>query len=132
MRVRGERASLLQAVIGEAKAWPLSGSLCGWGDGMIPSFDLVVFLAVPTEQRLARLARREGERFGAAIAPGGDMHDSHIEFLIWAGSYDDGDVTQRSRALHGAWLPKLPCPVVRLDGRTKLNDLVSAVESAIP
>ncbi|MEO8559598.1 MAG: AAA family ATPase [Rhodospirillales bacterium] len=132
MRARDERVSLLQAAIGEAKAWTLSGSLCGWGDGMIPRFDLVVFLTVPTEERLGRLARRESARFGAAIAPGGVMHDSHIEFLIWAGSYDDGAATQRSRALHEAWLARLPCPVLRLDGRTPLNDLVGAVESAIP
>ncbi len=89
----------------------------------------MVFLTVPTEERLVR---REAERFGAAIAPGGRMHDSHVEFLIWAGAYDGGDARQRSRALHEAWLAALPCPVLRLDGRDMLSDLVGAVESAIP
>jgi hypothetical protein len=45
--------------------WVLSASLAGWGDALIPSFDLMVFLYVPTEGRLACLRRRE--RAGAAI-----------------------------------------------------------------
>lgn len=49
----------------------LSGPLCGRGDPLIPEFDLVVFLVVPTEGRLARLRAREAARYGhAAIAPG--------------------------------------------------------------
>ncbi len=132
MRPRDECVRLLGAAIAADKHWTLSGSLVGWGDVFIPLFDLVVFLTVPTQERLARLAKRERARFGDAIAPGGAMHDNHIEFLIWAGSYDDGDATQRSLAMHQAWLDKLPCPVVRLDGRMPLNDLVSAVESDIP
>jgi hypothetical protein len=106
--------------------------LTGWGDPLVARFDLVVFLTAPTEQRLARLVQRERKRFGAAVAPGGAMHDSHVEFLIWAGSYDDGGATQRSRLTHEAWLARLPCPVLRLDGRLPLNDLVDAVESDIP
>jgi len=132
IRPSAERLALLQTAIAGYDEWVLSGSLTGWGDSLIGSFDLVVFLSVPTEQRLARLARREAERFGAAVAPGGVMHDGHIEFLIWAGSYDDGDATQRSRLTHETWLAKLPCKVLRLDGRATLNDLVGAVESAIP
>lgn len=132
IRPRAERLAMLQAALAGRDPWCLSGSLTGWGDPLIASFDLVVFLTVPTEQRLARLAQREAARFGAAIAPGGPMHDSHVEFLVWAGSYDDGDATQRSRLTHEAWLAKLACPVLRLDGRTPLNDLVGAVESAIP
>jgi hypothetical protein len=33
----------------------VSGSLCGWGDGVIPLFELVVFLWVPQEVRMVRL-----------------------------------------------------------------------------
>jgi len=132
VRPRAERLALAQTALADRDRWTLSGSLSGWGDPLIPLFDLVVFLTVPTEERLARLVRRETQRFGAAVAPGGAMHDSHVEFLIWAGSYDDGDASQRSRALHEAWLAALPCPVLRLDGRGALSGLVGAVESAIP
>jgi adenylate kinase family enzyme len=132
VRPRAARLTLLQAALGDQPRWTLSGSLTGWGDPLVARFDLVVFLTAPTEQRLARLVQRERKRFGAAVAPGGAMHDSHVEFLIWAGSYDDGGATQRSRLTHEAWLARLPCPVLRLDGRLPLNDLVDAVESDIP
>lgn len=128
-RPREDRIRLLQDAIAGAQDWILSGSACGWGDVLIPAFDLVVFLHVPTEERLKRLAQRETARFGAAaLAPGGIMHDAHVEFLIWASSYDEGPATQRSRALHESWMVMLPCPVLRLDGRRPLAELVTEVE----
>jgi peptide/nickel transport system permease protein len=42
------------------RAGCLSGSLCGWGDVFIPRFELVVFIYIPPEVRMARLAQREG------------------------------------------------------------------------
>ena len=112
-----ERLASLGTTFQEAKRWVLSGSLCGWGDPLIPEFELVVFLLVPTPVRLARLRAREIERYGRqAIAPGGALHEAHVEFLEWAGRYDTGDPEMRSRAMHEAWLAALPCSVVRLEG----------------
>lgn len=112
-----ERLASLRTTFQEAKRWVVSGSLCGWGDPLIPEFELVVFLLVPTPVRLARLRAREIERYGRqAIAPGGALHEAHVEFLEWAGRYDTGDPEMRSRAMHEAWLAALPCSVVRLEG----------------
>jgi adenylate kinase family enzyme len=112
-----ERLASLRTTFQEAKRWVLSGSLCGWGDPLILEFELVVFLLVPTPVRLARLRAREIERYGRqAIAPGGALHEAHVEFLEWAGRYDTGDPEMRSRAMHEAWLAALPCSVVRLEG----------------
>ena len=64
-----------------------------------------------------RLRAREIERYGRqAIAPGGALHEAHVEFLEWAGGYDTGDPEMRSRAMHEAWLAALPCSVVRMEG----------------
>ena len=116
-RPPAERLASLGTTFQEAKRWVLSGSLCGWGDPLIPEFELVVFLLVPTPVRLARLRAREIERYGRqAIAPGGALHEAHVEFLEWAGRYDTGDPEMRSRAMHEAWLAALPCSVVRLEG----------------
>jgi hypothetical protein len=94
----------------------LSGSLCGWGDPFIPRFELVVFCAVPSEVRLARLRARERERYGdEAIAPGGRLRAKSDAFIAWAASYDDGPAVERSRRMHEAWLTALPCPVLRLE-----------------
>jgi len=123
---------LLRRALGEAPAWVLSGSLCGWGDPLIAEFDLVIFLAVPTEVRLTRLRAREVERYGQeAIAPGGPRHEAHVEFLRWAGRYDAGGLEMRSRALHDAWLSALPCPTLRLEGDRPVAEQLARIEAAV-
>ena len=112
--------------------WVLSGSLDGWGDGLIPRFDLVVFLRTSHDLRLQRLRARESRRFGAdAVAPGGWRHPELEEFIAWASRYDDGGLDVRSLEKHQAWLAKLPCPVLRLDGSRALPELVKDVVAAI-
>jgi adenylate kinase family enzyme len=124
-----ERQAMLRAALdGAPSGWVVSGSLVKWGDAFIPRFDLVVFLTLPTEIRLARLRAREVSRYGdAAIAPGGWAHTMHKEFLEWAARYDSGGLEVRSLAMHEAWLAHVPCPVLRLDSRNPVDALVQAV-----
>ncbi len=112
--------------------WVLSGSLDGWGDPVVPLFDLVVFLYVPTAIRLERLRAREARRFGAEnVAPGGARHQQVEEFIEWASHYDDGTREGRNLARHQAWLAALPCRVLRLDGTRQLPELVSEISTVI-
>jgi adenylate kinase family enzyme len=127
-----ERLSLITASFATAaQGWVLSGSLDGWGDPLIAHFERVVFLTAPTELRLARLADRERERYGAAIDKGGHAHAHHLDFLAYAAGYDSGrftgPMTGRYRERHEAWLARLPCPVVRLDGSQATETLADAV-----
>jgi adenylate kinase family enzyme len=126
-----DRLELLGRVLDGAPRWVLSGSLDGWGDPLIPRFDLVVFVATPTPVRLERLRRRERQRYGAAIDPGGARHEAYKAFLAWAAAYDDGSREGRSLARHEAWLARLPCPVLRIDGRRPTSELVEEVLGAI-
>lgn len=131
-RPREVRLRLLKSALAQSSSWVLSGSLCGWGDPLIPEFDLVVFLVVPTAVRMARLRARETARYGdTAIAPGGALHDAHVEFLNWAGRYDAGGAEMRSRVLHEAWLSTLPGAVLRLDGDRSVAEQVTRIEAAI-
>jgi len=83
---------------------------------VIPLFELVVFLWVPTDVRIARLRAREISAFGTeALAPGGSMHENHEKFIAWAGDYDSGGLEMRSLSRHQAWLARISCPVVRFD-----------------
>ena len=129
------RLAMLEAAFAAAfGGWVLSGSLDGWGDPLIPRFEQVVFLATPTELRLARLAAREQRRYGAAIAPGGALADHHLDFMAYAAAYDTGvftsTLTGRHRARHEAWLARLPCPLLRLDGAAPADALADAVIGA--
>jgi hypothetical protein len=104
----------------------LSGSLDGWGDPLVPRFDLVVFLLVPTEVRLERIRARSRRRYGdATLEPGGRLHEDYLAFLEWAAAYDAGSQGGRSRPRHEAWLARLPCPVVRLEGVLAIDDMVT-------
>jgi adenylate kinase family enzyme len=133
-RDRAERQALLDADLGRHEGWVLSGSLCGWGDVFIPSFDLVVFLWVPQEIRLARLRERERARYGdEAIAPGGPLYEESNQFLTWAAAYDDGVPEMRSWKLHEEWLRGIPCPVLRHMGaeptETQHGEIIKTLES---
>ena len=128
-RPRDERLAMLRQALLNSVPWVLSGSLCGWGDPLIPNFDLVVFLLIPTPVRLARLRAREIARYGhQAIAPGGELHQAHVDFLEWASRYDTGGLEMRSRALHEAWLAALPCPVLRLEGDRSVGEQLTRIE----
>jgi adenylate kinase family enzyme len=123
-----ERLRLLGEVLEAASAWVLSGSLDGWGDPLIPIFDLVVFLHAPTALRLRRLRERERLRYGAAaLAPGGSMHEQHEAFLAWAAAYDDGSQEGRSRPRHEAWLATLSCSILRIDGAMSIDTQIERI-----
>ncbi|MGJ5180847.1 hypothetical protein ACQR16_22780 [Bradyrhizobium oligotrophicum] len=126
-----DRLRLMDEMFVPRARWVLSGSLQGWGDPLIARFDIVVFIHTARDLRLQRLRVREGLRYGPeAIAPGGARHRDAEEFIAWAAGYDDGDAVSRTLAKHQAWLAKLPCPVLRLDGGEPLPDLVQSVVSA--
>lgn len=119
-----ERIGAEQARTGR---WVVSGTLDGWAEPAIGDAELIVFLEAPTEVRLERLRQRERARFGDSLLPGGDMHETHREFIEWAAHYEDGTVPGRSRPRHERWLAGLALPVLRLDGTRPTARLVSEV-----
>jgi len=63
LRDREDRLRLMGELFLGKASWVLSGSLVGWGDSIIPYFDMLVFLSLSTEARLERLRKREARRF---------------------------------------------------------------------
>lgn len=108
------RVSALLNDMDAADNWVLSGSVVSWGDAFIPLFSLAVFVTLPQEVRMQRLALREWERYGPRIGPGGDMHAQSQAFLAWAAQYDQAGLKTRSREMHERWIKGLPCPVARV------------------
>ena len=130
-RTPAERLALLEGDIDASEGAVVSGSLVGWGDPLIPRFTLAVRLTVPQDIRMERLMRREQERYGDRILPGGDMYQIHRDFFTWAAGYDDGPATMRSRAMHDLWQQKLSCPLLTLDGTRPVEELAQAVLNII-
>jgi adenylate kinase family enzyme len=61
-RERADRLRLMREMFLPRADWVLSGALDGWGDDIIPHFDLVVFLSTSAELRLQRLRARAFRR----------------------------------------------------------------------
>ncbi len=77
MREPADRLRLMREMFLERADWVLSGSLAGWGDPIIPLFDLVIFLYAPTAVPLAAFAcsgsealRRRCRRCRRLASPG--------------------------------------------------------------
>jgi adenylate kinase family enzyme len=122
-REPAERVAMIEADVVGVDDWVLSGSLCNWGDPLLERFTLAVFVYLSPDLRMTRLAERERARYGERIEPGGDMHEAHLAFLDWARSYDHARAPVRSLDLHERWMPRLGCPVVRLDARLPVDEL---------
>ncbi len=124
-RTAADRLRLMHEMFLPRLDWVLSGTVTGWGDELVPLFDLVVFVAAPRELRMQRLRAREAAHFGAdAVAPGGWRGQEMESFVEWASHYEAGDRDGRSRAKDEAWLAGLPCPVMRVDGARPVAELV--------
>ncbi|MCE3200589.1 AAA family ATPase [Paenibacillus sonchi] len=122
-----ERLRTIQRDLDQQVPYILSGAVCGWGDGLRPRFDLVVFLRIPPEIRLERLRMRENERYGADSLPGGSMYQEVQTFMEWAALYDTAGPEVRSRVLHEEWMSHLQCPVLRLEEDMTVAARVEAV-----
>lgn len=61
-------------------------------------------------------------RFGNfCYRQGGDMYETHRDFIDWAASYDNGGLDMRSKSKHDEWQKKLQCRQILLDGSLPLE-----------
>lgn len=126
-RELNERVRILEEDIKKYKKCVITGSLCGWGDCFISSFNLIIRVVTSTEIRIQRLKQRELQRFGDRICPNGDMFNQHMEFIKWAKKYDSGDASIRSKQLHDQWLKSIDCEQVVIDGTISTNIALSKI-----
>ncbi|MDP5275856.1 AAA family ATPase [Chengkuizengella axinellae] len=122
-----ERVQLLKEEFNQYPQWILSGSLTGWGDPIVPYFDIVIYLWVSKEIRLERLRKREFERYGKEIYSGGKNYDSFHTFMDWASQYDEAGLNIRSRKSHEKWMSELTCPILRIEGDFTIEERVNKV-----
>lgn len=121
------RMRLLHEDLGNSPRWVLSGALCGWGDALIPQFEAVVYLWLPSEIRLQRIRERETARYGPErLSEGGELFVVYNKFLDWAARYDT-DEGLRSRDRELAWLKQLTCKVVMVEEELSPEELVERV-----
>ncbi|MFK7911883.1 MAG: adenylate kinase [Akkermansiaceae bacterium] len=91
-----ERKRLLTAALSSKSNWIISGSIATW-DIDLPPIAFGIFIDLPSKERLGRLAIRERERFGKRIDQGGDLHEEHEHFMLWASGYENRSGFGRNR-----------------------------------
>lgn len=123
----GARIAMLERQAVPDRGWVLTGSALKWGMSIEPLYQLIVFLRLDPAVRMARIRKREVERYGPRIAAGGDMAQKSQAFLEWAESYDVAGPEQRSLAAHEAWLETQAVPVLRLNSKNPVTELAEAV-----
>ncbi len=97
------------------KQWILSGSLTGWGEELLPFFDLVIFVQVPSDIRIVRLKNREIERYGDKVLPGGERYKDFVEFIGLASKYDTETTTEKNLLKHQSFLNTVECKTILLE-----------------
>ena len=99
----------------------------GWAPCPQLDFTCIVFLYVPTPVRVKRLRLREQQRFGNRILNGGDMYNTHEEFIVWASRYDVGDIEGKTLARHEAYLKAQNCLVLEFRDVVAVSEVTEFV-----
>ena len=120
-REPSERLASIVSALRNPSSAVVAGSVVDWGSELEDSFSLVVYLWVEADIRVARLMRRESERFGQPL--GG--------FIEWAAQYDEGRLPGRSRATHERWLSERMCSVLRIKGNVSVVEAAARVVAAL-
>lgn len=105
----------------------ISGAFVGWGDEFKPQIDLFVYLHLPLAIRLERIQKREENRFGSRVLPGGDLHQQHLDFLEWVGQYDTNSSDIRGQKQHELWLKDVKAPIVRITEVLSIPELLDRI-----
>ena len=126
MYSRSEKINRLMDAISQTEHFVMAGSMDSFHEHFDPFFDLAVHLTASAQLRAERVSQREYAHFGDRILEGGDMYESHKEFLRDISSYDFGGGSM-SLAKHMQWANTLPCKVLNLDGGHDLSSNVRTI-----
>ena len=95
--------------------WILSGHVSfGLVDVYLPLYELVVFVYVPANIRMERIKKREYERYGDEVLPGGNKYEKSCNLLEYAAGYDTITTLGRNLHKHEKWLADVKCSVLRI------------------
>ena len=118
-RTKAEAQQAMLTDIEKSPCFVLAGVGVNWDDAILSRIRLAVRLEVPPEERLERIKNRELRRFGERVLPGGDMYARQTEFRKMVISRDEAALDEDAK--------KLPCPVIRLDGRRPTDENIAEI-----
>lgn len=127
-RAPDQRNQLVKEDLQQQKDWILGGSIINWGPTVFPTFDLIVFLWIPSEIRIERLKNREEERYGTLIFTDPERNGLFNDFIAWAKDYDeDTGIANRTLNAHQNWLKQQTTPILTLKGDDTIDQRIEMV-----
>lgn len=115
MYSKEEKIKNLMEATQKTDEFVMAGSMNSFHEYFDHLFLLAVYLTANAELRVSRVHERERKKFGERILPGGDMYDTHQQFLDDVANYDF-EAASCNRSQHTLWLNQMICPILRLDG----------------
>jgi adenylate kinase family enzyme len=97
----------------------LSAVIGDFGEEVIKRFDLVVIACAPLDVRMARVLKRDIDRFGNRVLEGGDLYEQQLVFL--------NKVAARPADYTEQWAKTLSCPVIRIDTTRDVHDAMKEI-----
>ena len=120
-RSKDEVARLMLADMRRHPRFVLSSVHGDWGEEILSRVKAVIVLYAPLDVRLARIDRRSVERFGARVAPGGDMCEQERRFREFAAARTEQPIDD--------WLASTRLPALRQDATLPTDEMLArAVE----
>ena len=126
-----KRNENLKADFEKYKNVVVSGSMVSWGKEWETAFDLAIFIRLENTVRMARLKKRETQRYGEKLLTDKKILKNSNEFLEWSNQYENPNFKGRSLKIHNNWIEMLDCKILRLNGATELSNKVEIVLNEI-
>ena len=79
-----------------------------FGKRISSAYKLVVYLAVPLDERMRRVKQRALDKFDDRVLEGGDMYEQEQKFFNFCAGRSNEKIIK--------WIETLSCPVLFLDG----------------
>jgi adenylate kinase family enzyme len=119
-RDRGERNALMKADLDREERCILGGSVINWErpedpERVFPIWDLMVFLWLPPDLRMARIRAREYGRYGDVIYNDPERRRHYEEFIAWCADYDHATgIASRTLIAHEEFLRGWKGPLLEM------------------
>lgn len=92
---------------------------CDWGQEISSMCKLAVVLKAPLDIRMERIKKREYEKFGDRVLPGGDLYESQQKFHNKVLARGDEHIAKQ--------MEFITCPVLKLDATLSICDIANTI-----
>lgn len=119
--------SLFSDFISSNSNWIISGSNLFWQSLISKEAKVIIFVELDDEIRMDRTKRREEIKYGERILFGGDMYNTHMEFMSWSKRYSSSNDPHFCLKRHLEWYEGFTKKKLRIDNSQPMHETMKEV-----